>query len=707
MTTPAALARLAAKRRESGRQSDQELGGSEHIGNDFAFASGTRRAHRRGEYRSFFTFDTSKDSLALILEQATAWLRDKGFDVPLDASGLYSAAERTLTIVHRPSSHCHDVRLLLTEMNTPRGRWDTELTLHLPERAAGWLALHVSNDQGHTAAPPRLARYLLDVVEARDASLRLSGSPTTVPSADVDDLLDAVCDPDRHGLVYVVGTAEAEADENRSYGTFRERAKQWARDVVGLGQIVVLDPLATAAFNAGIGSTHGVDPWAIRTYAPAPDPAWTADARRHRVFSAPRLLSAGDREVGRILGSSARAHAADRRLPRSVAAVDRDLRRAIDRLVLDGIFSSPTSATGSGANVGNAPRTALATRGARGDERVADAVDLEAVDDLAAVPKAATIIHLDVEETTRAADQGFDDAPTNRVDARVKAPESTLSLVATVLGLDEVTPESLQTYRRQLDDAVATASARAAHAADMADLARARLEEQQAKVEELEEDLQFHREYAVAADELRDEADLRARRAADEAQYLRKQLAAANQYDVAYGAVPSEAYSKYPDSFDDLLSRMRDEMHEKGVVFTGDASIARRLDAQDTSGRLVRSTWECLIVLVGYLEAKRAGIDVSGVHGYLTDSPTGYPMVSRNKFAPRESTSTMNRFGEERRFGVPEAVDADGSVLMEAHFKLGTLGLISPRMHFHDDTANGGQVYVGYIGPHLRTEQTN
>ena len=38
---------------------------------------------------------------------------------------------------------------------------------------------------------------------------------------------------------------------------------------------------------------------------------------------------------------------------------------------------------------------------------------------------------------------------------------------------------------------------------------------------------------------------------------------------------------------------------------------------------------------------------------------------------------------------------------MEAHFKLGKLGRISPRMHFVDCWPIDGHVYVGYIGRHL------
>jgi hypothetical protein len=44
---------------------------------------------------------------------------------------------------------------------------------------------------------------------------------------------------------------------------------------------------------------------------------------------------------------------------------------------------------------------------------------------------------------------------------------------------------------------------------------------------------------------------------------------------------------------------------------------------------------------------------------------------------------------------------------MASHFKIAQSGMISPRLHYIDDTAKTGKVYVGYIGRHLPTKQTN
>lgn len=684
MTTPAVMARATQRRNPATSQVVAS-----------ADSSSARSVRSRGEYRSFFTFEHAPDNLALVLEQASAWLRDKNFDQSLETTGVHRSQDRTLTVVHRASSHCLDVRLLLTEENTKRGRWHTNLTLHLPGRSPGWLSLHVANDEGTTAAPPRLARWLLDVIDASDGSLRLTPTARTVGVADVEDLLEAVCDPERRGLLFVTGTAATDPLHGRSFTAFRDRAGIWARQVVGLGQVVVLDPLATDAFNAGIGDTHAITPWTIRTYAPDPDPAWDADARRHRIFSPARLHSTSDHAVAQILGFSARAHAAERRLPAFVESTDRDLKRARNQLLLDDIFTFPTTEAPTDPSPFETAPVAPAATPVSSGGRAVDHGAASAGTDL--TPESPRL-------DDASALSGAEDAALN---ARVVELTGLLDLVAVTLDIEAVSPHTLAQYRLEVEDRDKRAAVQAAHAMEMADLAREQFKDLQAQFEQLEDDLAFHREYAEAADELRDEADLRASRAVDEIQYFRKQLDAAGQHRLAYDVVPLEAYSHHPDSFEDLMERMSDELSDRGVVFTGDATVTRRLDSNDTSGRLVRSAWDCLLALAGYVEAVQSGHAIAGVHGYLTRAPAGYPVVSRNKFAAKESTSTMNRFGEERRLPVPLTVDDDGSVLMEAHFRLGPLGIVSPRLHFHDDIAGTGRIYVGHIGPHLRTEGTN
>jgi hypothetical protein len=60
-----------------------------------------------------------------------------------------------------------------------------------------------------------------------------------------------------------------------------------------------------------------------------------------------------------------------------------------------------------------------------------------------------------------------------------------------------------------------------------------------------------------------------------------------------------------------------------------------------------------------------------------------------------ESVSTMNLFGEDRRFQMPTG----GTQIFELHIKTGNF-----RFHFYPDNKSK-TVYIGYIGPHLRTSR--
>lgn len=67
----------------------------------------------------------------------------------------------------------------------------------------------------------------------------------------------------------------------------------------------------------------------------------------------------------------------------------------------------------------------------------------------------------------------------------------------------------------------------------------------------------------------------------------------------------------------------------------------------------------------------------------------------------------MATWGDQREFPVPPEVNPAGRAVMEAHFKLGRVGMASPRMHILDCWGTHKRVYVGYIGLHLRNTQTN
>ena len=80
---------------------------------------------------------------------------------------------------------------------------------------------------------------------------------------------------------------------------------------------------------------------------------------------------------------------------------------------------------------------------------------------------------------------------------------------------------------------------------------------------------------------------------------------------------------------------------------------------------------------------------------HLTDAG----LLGEKKHAGTESETVVNRSRFARLFACPcQHVPKNGSAYMYAHFKLGVAGMLSPRMHYLDDTGGTGVVYIGYIG---------
>ena len=145
------------------------------------------------------------------------------------------------------------------------------------------------------------------------------------------------------------------------------------------------------------------------------------------------------------------------------------------------------------------------------------------------------------------------------------------------------------------------------------------------------------------------------------------------------------------------------------IVFTGDFDSLEPLADADPLGTWAGKTWRALRALNDYAKLKVNGDFSGGVHQYCSNTPQGCVGWSATSHAPRESDTVANNptFRLARMFSVPTSVDPSGKVYMEAHFKIATAGSLSPRLHYWDDTARGGRVYVGYIGPHLPNTRTN
>ncbi|MDF2092589.1 hypothetical protein P0Y31_09555 [Knoellia sp. 3-2P3] len=597
------------------------------------------------DYRAFMTCAAGDGWLSDAEAQLTSWLREKRIDVDLSAGARYEDDSRHFSIIRRQSGDSNSLKARLIESDTPRGTWTTELIAHDRRGQGDWLTLSVTNDSGNFVDVPRLGRYLMQTLPLADGSIEFMDGPRIITESRVDDLIDVLCDEERHGLVFAAGTTST---DGIAFDPFLAQIERWTRQVYGLAQVVVLDPAATARLRVEFGADHSVPPWAIRTFLPGVDPASAIDARRHRILGTGRLARDPDGRVRTMLGGIARAHATTRLLPHEVVSV----RRAFDRLENQAIVNA----------IGSEAEQLLVGR------EVEPSVDT------------------------------FEPAPA--VDSTTESVERYLEqieLVKAVLGIRSVDADSLH---RIADLALSPKT-------DLVAVQRAaqQIEALQARAERLEDELRFAE--SALEDDLLERAeiyeDLQDARA--EVRWLRSRLAEQGDHDAAYGLVPDGLGTDYPDSMEHLLDRLAEG--GGALVFTGDRGVACSVDASDTLQLAVRTAWDVCLALTDYVRARNDDQCQQGVDHYLRHTPSGYRGLTPGKHATTESAMTMQRYGRERIFPVPLDVDPSGCVTMTAHFKLAQIGMVSPRLYYFDDYTNTGRVYIGYIGPHLTNTQTN
>ncbi len=173
--------------------------------------------------------------------------------------------------------------------------------------------------------------------------------------------------------------------------------------------------------------------------------------------------------------------------------------------------------------------------------------------------------------------------------------------------------------------------------------------------------------------------------------------------DAVLAELPADAA---PRAFSELLGRLSEL---SSIEFTGDPAKALELDARNSDGAWAEQCWKALLALNDYAELSRAGRFEGHIERYLMATPLGLHGFSARRHARIETAEVANttKFRRPRMLPVPTKVDPSGKTYMEAHFKISQSGTVSPRMHYLDDTARTGRIYVGYIGRHLPTSRTN
>jgi hypothetical protein len=625
-------------------------------------------------YRSIFSLRRGQDAVRLTAEHFRSWLALKGYSSVAVVPGVHEVAGNAQLVV--TELHPHDgsrsLRYRLTESSSAAeaGEWVTTVTVHRDGTEDDWVWVDVNappSTSGPAASPerlvkdvdagdawwtgvPHMVRAILSAAEAHDGEMILSAQPTVVTVAEVDGLISAICDPGRRGTALVAAPIP-----DVPVAGMIGHVERLTRECVGLSGIYVLDTGAAEKLEEAFAPSHSVPLGAVRTFLPEVDPASAVDARRHRVLLARTIAEQPPGKLAHLLGRANRSRALNLPLPSHVAQVDRLLSREEPAAVLRAIQETPPDPfarwQGDGA-AGVAPAGQAATTAVR------------------EVAIAGELLTSLVSEFQSGASRP--DVPGGPDDMTARFRELLAEGRGVLRGHREIS-RRLAALQDMLEDVE-----------DDRDLVRARLEDEQLAHAETQAEL------------------LRAKLELDRLRGILSRVGRVDQTRAAAAAAQS------PGSFGELLERL-DEHVLSCVIFTGDPKNALELDDFDPLGTWAAKSWDVLRVLDGYAAARRRGEFSKGVHAYLGHTPPGRPGYSPGAHSTQESEPVERspKLRKLRVFPVPSDIHPDGAIFMDAHFKIARKGLVSPRIHYHDDASRTGKIYVGYIGKHLPNAHTN
>ena len=620
-------------------------------------------------YRSLFEVDAGDSSaIAEVLAQVHSWLRSKGYAADSlvengDIARIGPGVEAALTS-EEGRDGSHSALFALREETDPRGAWVTQIVAHVPRRDRGrpwvWIDVDQEGVDDVWAGRPRVAEMILQVLPGDDHGAHLMPRPTLLRAEGVDELVDVLTSRERRGPVFVAGSSE-----ELPMAEWATYVSGLLGETVGLSAGYVLDGDATARLAGLVGGRHAVEPGTLRTYLPGLDPASELDSLRHRYLTTETIVRTPRGRIRRSLGRRARDIALTTPVPRWAARVESRLLEATDSRVLGWRPTAlvelpevlpeiaPSGSDASKLDVVLAPEPLSAPRDEGQDARSST----EVAPALAALARDLFGTNLDAGLLRQLAEDRRE---------------------SVVLAAEKVTLENAARRARALNDRVL------------------RLEMELEDVRKESQDAQL--EWALADSEVSERDRV--------IHALRLCLMEAGQAQAAWDPVEEPSDREVaPSSFAELLVRL-DTLDY--VRFTGDPAHCDVLDEKMPIGASAKA-WSALLALDDYARGKAVG-DVSvGVHLYLSNPPPGYLTFSANRHAANESEDVQNnpKYSVARVLPVPAEIDPRGAVFMGAHFKIAQLGMISPRLHYHDATGTDGRIYVGYLGPHLPTQMTS
>ena len=279
------------------------------------------------------------DTCAIAERQLITWLHDKDYDPSgLDEGRTEVAPHAVLDRDSESGRNGAYSRWRMRETATAdSGTWQSTLVVRAgleEDEGRTWVQVDIEHQPAHDnefptrANTPKIARLLLDSLEARDGQADVTTAPAFIEADDVNDLIEELCDAERRLPVVIATVPHARNPDDWS----RSVVEPLFRNLHGLAVLYVLAPDAVGKFNAAL-EYHPVFGGGIRTYVPGLDPAWKPDAQRHPVMSR-RTVESSARRASSVLAALPQRLSARHSLPAALLSVPRH--RARPRPNLDG-----------------------------------------------------------------------------------------------------------------------------------------------------------------------------------------------------------------------------------------------------------------------------------------------------------------------------------------------------------------------------------
>lgn len=464
-------------------------------------------------------------------------------------------------------------------------------------------------------------------------------------SDDLELLIDKLEDPSRKTPIFLIPTEKS--DEN-----FRYVAKQ-ARDffpaVMGIGEIFLLTNKITEEYNDKYPyEGYSLKPWNIRVFNPGLDFEDTVNSQVHRSIGSKRVLDNSlSRQNKFLIARIARSIANTETHPKEISFAKNEFNLKINRELLYGNKEK--------LSIRDSAKPKLDSESNK-KQHLPFNLDFS-IQILEAIKNSAKMLEIEkinedfIYDLADAFDQKQDfDNRRSKIEQKLNEQQQQISQLSYDLEFNEAVCEDLENHITKIDD----------------------------------ENFQLNKQI----------------------QFLQSKLVSSGQGKDAFAYNLLE--DDQPENFVELIERLNSGEFEF-VKFTGDAKVTTALDDLDAKSTAVKSAWRTLFCLNDYGRFKSDSGN-GNIYNYLKNHPQGYFNVGSKNYRASESESTMQQYGYQRLFKVPILENnPEGNVYMQAHFKIKStdFGTKEPRLYLYDSTDANGEIYIGYIGPHLDTKSTN